>query len=479
MDMPRAVSTLTVASLLMAAFAAACGDATVPDVPPVPAVVEAASPDNVSATVATAVTVSVIVRDAAGAPARGAVVAFQISQGGGSASPTSVTTSGDGTASTSWVLGATAGQNALSATVATLRPVVFTANGTAGPAAALQKVSGDSQAAPPAASLTAPLRVKVVDAHLNAVSGATVSFSVVSGGGSIAVSSATSGSDGIASSAPWILGTGATQTAKASISADSVLFTARADPCAPAALIINKPVSGALATGDCVLLGTRADLYAIALATQQALTVSMSAAFATRVLVSVGGAPLASSDRASDTTRYCVFGPASGDPVADGCHTSSASPAGAPIKFLAAARQTDLAATSTDPKAQGSYVLSVDTTSIGVSGCATVFIERGITTAQQLQSSDCVVDFGNGEMVYYSDDVRIYLAAGSPVFIQMAASFTPWMDVFGPSGAYFGGCAGNQLSDGCTFAVSVSGYYLLGLSSFGEKATGAYTLTVR
>src|SRR5439155_1026320 len=81
---------------------------------------------------------SVIVRDGAGNPVSGIAVAFAVTSGGGTVSPTSVATNGSGIAAvTSWTLGTTPGTNTLtaSATGLTGSPVTFTATATAGAAA--------------------------------------------------------------------------------------------------------------------------------------------------------------------------------------------------------------------------------------------------------------------------------------------------------------------------------------------------------
>lgn len=72
---------------------------------------------------------------------------------------------------------------------------VFTATGVAGAPATLEAVSGDGQSGTVATLLAAPFVVEVTDRFGNAVSGATVDWTVAAGGGSI-LSSSTSGIDG-------------------------------------------------------------------------------------------------------------------------------------------------------------------------------------------------------------------------------------------------------------------------------------------
>jgi hypothetical protein len=74
---------------------------------------------------------SVRVNDQTGQPLPGVTVNFAVTSGGGTVGTASATTNAAGVASSgSWTLGPTAGQNTLTATVAGLAPVVFTATST-------------------------------------------------------------------------------------------------------------------------------------------------------------------------------------------------------------------------------------------------------------------------------------------------------------------------------------------------------------
>jgi len=71
---------------------------------------------------------SVVVRDASSQPIQGVTVSFAISGGGGSLTGSSATTNASGIASTGgWTLGPTPGANTLTASVAGVQPVTFTA----------------------------------------------------------------------------------------------------------------------------------------------------------------------------------------------------------------------------------------------------------------------------------------------------------------------------------------------------------------
>lgn len=75
-----------------------------------------------------------------------------------------------------------------------------------GPPASITIISGDAQSALPGTMLPVKLSVQVKDAAGDALSGITVQFAVDSGGGSLATTSATTGSTGVAVGGDWTLG---------------------------------------------------------------------------------------------------------------------------------------------------------------------------------------------------------------------------------------------------------------------------------
>jgi hypothetical protein len=163
-----------------------------------------------SATVDSAVTTppKIVVRDADNNPIEGISVTFAVTTGGGSVTPSSVTTGSDGTAAvTSWTLGTTAGSNTLTASAANdTTSFTFTATGTAGPATQITKNGGDLQSATVETAVAIPPSVKVMDEFGNPVSGVTVSFSVTPGSASVSGNIET-GSNGIATVGSWKLST--------------------------------------------------------------------------------------------------------------------------------------------------------------------------------------------------------------------------------------------------------------------------------
>jgi hypothetical protein len=97
-----------------------------------------------------------------------------------------------------------------------------------GTASALVKVSGDVQLGDAGTNVFLPPTVKVTDSFGNAISGAIVTFSVVSGGGSVG-GPVTSGADGLATLSGWTLGPAVgDQVVRATMGAVTVDFTATA-----------------------------------------------------------------------------------------------------------------------------------------------------------------------------------------------------------------------------------------------------------
>jgi hypothetical protein len=96
----------------------------------IPVSIQATTPTSQQGIVNTTVTTqpAVIVRDQHNNPLQGAAVTFAVTAGGGTVIPTSEATGADGIARVlDWTLGPASGTNTLTATVAGLAPVVFTA----------------------------------------------------------------------------------------------------------------------------------------------------------------------------------------------------------------------------------------------------------------------------------------------------------------------------------------------------------------
>jgi WD40 repeat protein len=205
----------------------ACTDSTEPG--KAVAHLDAVTPTELTGTVGTWLGNSPTVRasDAGGRPLSGVQVSFTGS-GDDVIGQSMVTTDDSGMASAGqWKLGAKAGAHTVTARVDGFT-VAFKTTASAGPVASLLPAGGDWQTAGIGATLSMPLAAKAVDAFANPVSGAVVTFSVATGGGSITVDSAVTGPDGIATLS-WTLGNqSGTQEVWAAAGNARIVFTALA-----------------------------------------------------------------------------------------------------------------------------------------------------------------------------------------------------------------------------------------------------------
>jgi hypothetical protein len=147
------------------------------------------------------------VHDRLGNPAIGVPVEFQIMEGGGTPTPAQTQTDMQGRASTTWTLGVVAGEaqavrSFLSFSVG--QGVNFEATAVPGLPGGIVVVSGDGQAVP-RSTLLDPLVVRVEDLFQNPVSGVTVEFAVIGGGGSVQPSTTSTDAGGLATT-QWTLG---------------------------------------------------------------------------------------------------------------------------------------------------------------------------------------------------------------------------------------------------------------------------------
>jgi len=243
-------STGALATLLMVS---ACGGTEGPKIGP-PATLEVLAGGGqvtpVGSTTGTAPRVRV--RDAAGVLLEGIAIRFTVEAGGGAVTPERVVTGADGTAETSWTVGAVPGtntiraqvengtvNNSISVTAIISAPSTVTAVGTTNFVA----LAGTPLPALPV--------VEVRDGFGSPKSGVGVTFSVSAGGGTITGATATSDAQGRASLGGWTLGTTPGEnTVTARLSNDEVAtFTAQG---LAAAITTLEPVS---ATDQAGILG--------------------------------------------------------------------------------------------------------------------------------------------------------------------------------------------------------------------------------
>jgi hypothetical protein len=180
------------------------------------------------------------VQDRKGAPVAGRAVIFAAASGSGVATPSTVTTSADGIATTSWTLGHNTGTQLLTASaVGVAGAASFMAIASVGTAASVLLSAGDGQSAPVGTAVAAPLAALVRDAYGNPVPNVTVTFAASTGSGSITGSPATTNPQGVATAGTWTLGTTAgPQTVTATVAGVAPrVFTATAVASSVASLV--------------------------------------------------------------------------------------------------------------------------------------------------------------------------------------------------------------------------------------------------
>lgn len=167
-----------------------------------------AQTDSVSATLATPY--AVLVTDANGNPVSGVTVTWAVTGGGGSIGNLS-NSDASGIAVSTHTFGPTVGTQTVTATAAGLTgsPVTFTSTAVAGAATSMTLSAGDGQTAEVGTALATAPSVLVTDQFGNAITGASVTFTVTGGAGSVVGSPATTDGSGIAAVTSWSLGSAA------------------------------------------------------------------------------------------------------------------------------------------------------------------------------------------------------------------------------------------------------------------------------
>ena len=223
--------------------------------PSVAAVIAAASTQSQSTGVSTLVPTapSVLVTDTNGNPIAGMTVTFAVTGGGGALTGASPVTNAQGLATlSSWTTGGSPGLNTVTATAASLTgsPVTFTANATATVPTGIALNGGDGQTGIVAGQNGTALSVLVTGAGATPIVGVTVTWTAVTGGGSIPGASVTNGS-GIAAAIPTSGVTVGVNTYSATVAgvAGSVPFTLTSVAGAVAELVLQTQPSNAGSSG--------------------------------------------------------------------------------------------------------------------------------------------------------------------------------------------------------------------------------------
>jgi hypothetical protein len=191
---------------------------------------------------------TVIARDDNGDPMAQAAVNFTIESGGGQLLGTTQSTTGANGVATAprWILGLTPGLNRLKAEVAGVAPLVFEATGLAAVPAAIAAVGPTSQPGLLGNFTSTTPVVRVTDGTGHPVAGATVTFTVTSGDGSVRGNTPSTDFRGEASLGAWRLGgSSGPQSLTAEVAGlPAVTYTATATAAPPSAYRIDLKFLG-------------------------------------------------------------------------------------------------------------------------------------------------------------------------------------------------------------------------------------------
>ena len=424
--------------------------------------------DNQTAVAGSAVAIppSVIVKDANSNPISGVSVVFSVASGGGSVSGATATTNSSGIATVgSWTLGPVVGTNVLTATTGTLAGISFTATSTAGPAASLTKNAGDNQSAVIGTAVTITPSVIVKDANGNPKSDVSVTFAVVSGGGSVTGATAVTNGAGVAAVGSWTLGNafGTNSLSATAPGLPPVTFSAVgvSVQCAfRTTLAFGTSSNGTLSSSDCQLPdGSFVDFFATTVPQAGAYFFRESAAFDTYLLLATpDGTTVAENDDELDTS------------------TNSG------IKALLPSGNYLLGASTFAPGVTGDYTISSAAAPTDVANCEHVFVVKGITTAQNITSTDCNLA-GPGGTPIYADGYLIFIGAGTTVTITMSSpivdSFLQLVGLDGSLVTQNDNIDASTKNARITFTATQSAYYAIFARTVPTTTQGPYTLTIQ
>ncbi|MDB4917110.1 MAG: hypothetical protein JWM95_4754 [Gemmatimonadetes bacterium] len=240
---------LGTANLTATTSSGATKTALITVVPGLPFSIAKSAGDNQSASggAAVAVNPAVVVKDSAGNLLANVGVTFSVVSGGGSVTGGAATTNATGVATVgSWVLGTAGGTNTLSASVAGIAAVTFTATGTATAPASMQVSAGDGQTSVAGTAVAVLPAVIVRKADGTPAAGVAVTFAVSAGGGTVSGAAQTTGANGIATVGSWTLGASAglnSLTASAS-GLPSVVFSATATLAPAPQILLSSNAAG-------------------------------------------------------------------------------------------------------------------------------------------------------------------------------------------------------------------------------------------
>ncbi len=301
---------------------------------------------TVGSTLGTAL--SVLVTDNLDNPVAGVTVGWATASG--SLTPASSLTNASGIATTSWTLGTAPGAVTASGSVGGLTgsPVAFGATAIVGPPTSIIVSAGNGQSATVNTTVATAPAARVADQFGNPIIGATVTFAVTQGGGSLAGATPVTNASGIATVTSWTLGTtaGANALSATTAGAGSTSFSATGTA--------GAATSIAVSTGN-----------------GQSATVATTVAISPRVIVRdafsnpVNNVPV---------TFAVTLG---GGAVSGGSQTTDASGLAQPASWTLGTTAGTNTLTATSAGLTGSPLAF---TATGTAGAVTTFVQNGIVS---------------------------------------------------------------------------------------------------
>ncbi len=284
--------------------------------------------------------ITVKVTDQDGDAMANVAVAFAATAGGGSVAAASVTTNAQGEAATTWTLGPMAGANSNTATASvtglTGSPVTFTASANAGSPTQIGASAGNAQTGEVGAAVAQAPTVTVQDANNNPVAGATVTWTVMGGGGSVTAATSMTDAAGEASIG-WTLGplVGTDlQMLRASLSGGAnVMFTGSAELTA-GTIALNAGDNQSAVAGTAV-----ATMPSVLVKTPGGAGVPVQGVTVTWAVTAGGGTPSAASSVTNASGIASIGWTLGGTPGSNnqGLSATAAGLTGSPVAFVASA----------------------------------------------------------------------------------------------------------------------------------------------
>jgi hypothetical protein len=324
----------------------------------------------------------------------------------------------------------------------------------------LLKVAGDSQSVLRGGNMALPLRVRVIGSDGLPLAGATVQWKAVDGLHEMRPLQSTTNASGEAETLVTVVQT----IGEFSVSATSpglfpVTFSLFGlDPCDFAngiQMSLGTTRSGTLDMMDCLAHGDRFhDLYWFTLASQEAVLMRLrSPSF--------------------DPTLE-LYPPANWYFVRSDTVNASRD---AEVKAILPAGTYGLVASSFDPDATGSYQLGLSVTPQSVDACEFVLAFTGITTTQNLASTDCQVPVSSANR--FEDRFALIIDDGETVTVTATSTaYAPYLqlerqgEVVAESNSSASGTAT------ITFTSNTFAFYYIHASSALELQQGAYNLSI-